>query len=261
MSSSRTMTITRFCCLIAFMLLSQLHAFCEDPLLCSVGASVVEEMNLQFKANRSIAPVTLKSSVAFLEACPTAIMPSFERFSSDGEDFHRAWIESLKSTSGNGTYTDLDSLLNAAHTSVNGKKDRPLDAFLDGIFVHTATSSKNISLTLDESLERQVVLVLRQFAHCDGAECYDISDFLLFFLGTHPTQFWSAMRSAPDDTTKWLSQLPDESFAGMPSEAHRRKSVRTLLLKRVSMASRPGFEREKSRCISVLNKVTYRAWN
>ncbi len=252
---------TRFCCLIAIVAALPTRSLCENPQLCYLGESVVEEMNLQVSANRKIDPAILMASLTFLERCPFAVVPSFKRYANDKDDLHRTWVTALKSSADVGTGSSLDTFLAAAHQSVIAARNHSLDEFLDGIFDRSATTPEIPHSALDHLLDQQASSILQRIGGCDSAECYALSDFLLFLLGTHPTAFWSAMRSDPDNAKKWLSQLPDLSFAGEPSQARRRESIRKALLKRVSAQGASGFRDEKSQCIRALSRISFRAWN
>lgn len=255
-----TTKLIHLCCSLAAVFGLSTLALCENSQLCQLGASVVEEMSFQLSANGKIDPTTLNNSAAFLEKCPGTVMQSFDRLAIDKEALHRAWISALIS---NGSHSDLDTLLAAIHRSVVNERSRPLEEFLDGIFNHSSISaetSEKRSSNLDQLFEQQASSTLVQFSHCDAAECYDISDILLFLLGSHPAAFWSAMHSNSAEATKWLSQLQDVSFAGEPSQAQPREQIRKVLLTQISVPAATSFQDEKSQCIKTLNQISYHPW-
>lgn len=246
--------------LVAILLVLPNAALCENPLLCRLGESVVEEMNFQLAASGKIDHATLMNSVAFLDKCPGSVMPAFNSFANNREALHHAWISALKSDGRNRANSALGILLAAAHRSITDEQDRPLESFLDGIFSPATISPESLRPNLDHLFEQQSSSTLIQFSHCDAAECYDISDVLLFLLGSHPIAFWSAMHSNPTDASKWLSQLQFTSFSGDPSQAQSRERIRKFLLEQISIQVTAHFQTEKSQCIRTLSKMSYRPW-
>lgn len=241
------------------ILLTPLRSFSEEPLLCHLGESIVEEMSLQSSASGKIDSTTLINSMIFLERCPGLVVPSF-RSTEDREKLHNAWIASLKSSRDSEANSNLEAFLAAAHRSVVAYDNPSLTKFVDGIFDRLSVVPDNDTRNFDHLLERQTVSTLAKFSHCDGADCYSLSDFLLFLLGSNPTAVWSAMHSDSADAAKWLSAVPDLSFAGAPSDAEGREQIRRYLLKRISVPAKSGLQDERSLCLKKLNSISFRSW-
>jgi hypothetical protein len=154
----------------------------------------------------------------------------------------------------------LDAFVAVAHKSVIKYDDPSLTAFLDGIFDHLPAVPSGDNRDPDQMVEQQAASTLNRFSRCDGADCLSISDFLLFLLGCNPNGFWDAMRSSPEDTAKWFSQLSDSSFTGEPADARDRENVRRYLIKRISIPAKAGLESEKAECLQKLNSISFRSW-
>jgi hypothetical protein len=258
-TETRVLNLIRLGVLLA-ILLAPLRSFSEEPQLCHLGESIVEEMSLQLSANGKIDPTALTNSTVFLERCPRSLVPSFHRSTGDQETLRKVWIASLKSARDAGTNSNLNAFLSAAHRRFVMYDDPSLTKFLDGVFDRSSIAPDNGTRNLDHLLEEQATATLAKFSHCEGADCYSISDFLLFLLGSNPTAFWSAMHSDPRDAAKWLSQLPDNSFAGDPSDAGEREKIRRYLLDRISIPAKRGLQTQRSLCLRKLNAISFRSW-
>lgn len=247
-------------CIIGFLLVSPTEAMCENSPLCELGGSIVEQMSLQVTTGGRIAPVILTGSMAFVEECPSDVISTFRRFEIGGKDLHGAWIEALRSEISRHPNSELSEFIAAAKVSVNRNGDASLEEFLDGPFKASIDVKEEDRQPLHRLFEEQSLATLRQFPHCDAAECYDVSDFLLFLLGAHPAAFFMAMHEDQPDATKWLSELGDLSFTGEESDRQRRDSIRRFLLERISKLKAPSFPHEKSQCENVLRQIRFRAW-
>lgn len=113
---------------------------------------------------------------------------------------------------------------------------------------------------LGRLFEQQSLATLRQFPHCDAAECYAVSDFLLFLLTAQPKAFFAALHADGPDATNWLSQLGDLSFAGGPSDKEYRDSIRRSLLRKISGSKTSEFPRERAQIENALRHIRFRAW-
>lgn len=251
---------TLVCCVAGLLLVLPTRATSAEPQLCGLAASIIEQMNLEVAAGGRIDPVVLTGSIAFLQECPSSVIPAFERFANNERDLRRSWVEALQSATKVPSNGDLRGFLVAAKRSVDRGGNAPLREFLDGIFGLSGEAWEKQPRPPGYLFGRLSLATLRQFSHCDAAECYSVSDFLLFLLGTHPVAFFGAMHADQVDATKWLSQLGDLSFAGDPSESQRRDSMRKFLFERVSESKAPRFQREKHQCENTLRRVRFRAW-
>lgn len=217
-------------------------------------------MSLQVAARERIAPVVLTGSVAFVEECPSDVISTFKRSAIDGQDLHRVWVGALKLELARRPDSELGEFIAAAKASADRSGDASLKEFLHGPF-KTSSGFKSVDRqALQRLFEGQALATLRQFPHCDAAECYDVSDFLLFLLGAHPTAFFKAMQADQPDATKWLSELGDLSFTGEESDRQSRDLIQRFLLERISRMKASPFPREKSQCESILRHIRFRAW-
>jgi hypothetical protein len=248
------------CFVIGLLLASPPRAMCAGTPLCELGASVIEQMNLQLIAGGKIDPTALTGSIAFVEECPSTVIPAFRRFADNEQKLRHSWIDALKSGSQNPNNTELNEFLAAAKRNVDHDGNVAFKVYFDGIFETSRKAQGRYQPTVGHLFEQESLTTLKQFPRCDGAECYDVSDFLLFLLGTHPNAFFRAMHADEADATKWLSQLGELSFAGDPSESRRRDSIRRFLLQKISKLQTNEFLREKYQCEDSLRQIRFRAW-
>lgn len=248
------------CYLVVLLLALPTRATSAEPQLCGLGASVVEQMNLEVAAGDKIDPVVLAGSAAFVHECPSSVIPAFRRFADNEQKLRHSWVEALQSASEVPANGDLRGFLMAAKMSADRDGSTALKEFLDDIFKVPSEAQGKHLLPAGRLFEHLSLATLTQFPRCDAAACYDVSDFLLFLLGTHPAAFLAAMHADQTGAKKWLSQLGDLSFAGYPSEAQRRDSIRMFLLERISQSKAPGLQREKDQCESLLRQIRFRAW-
>lgn len=247
-------------CVIGFLMASPTESMCESSPLCELGRSVIAQMSLQVAAGGRIAPAVLTGSVAFVEECPSNVIQDFRRFTINGQDLRGAWIEALKSEIGRRPNSELGEFIAAAKESVSRNEDASLKEFLDGPFKASGEVKDEGRRPSDRLFEELSLATLRQFPHCDAAECYDASDFLLFLLGAHPAAFFRAMHADQPDATNWLSELGDLSFTGERSDRQRRDSIRRFILERISKLKASSSPREKSQCENALRRIRFRAW-
>lgn len=247
-------------CLLSCLLMSANHAWCAEGWRCWLGAAVVEDMSAQLNSTGRIDPVLLTESLGYVEECHGTVILAFKRFASNEQELHSSWLRELEGVaSGNRADTDLCQFLLAARKTADREPETSLRLYLAGL--PSCTSEQVVPLSESLRFENLSLATLRHFPHCDGAGCSFTSDFLLFLLGTHPNAFFRAMHADQADATKWLSQLPDLSFAGDPSDKVRRESIRKELLEQISLSRAPGFLREKSQCENTLSRIRFRAWN
>ena len=216
-------------------------------------------MNLQLTAGRNIDPNFLPGSIAFVKECPASVIPAFTRFATDEQKLHSSWIDALKSRPKTAD-SELHGFLAAAKESVKRNGNASLTGFLDGIFDIADESKEAHRLPAGCLFQQQSLATLRQFPRCSAAECYDVSDFLLFLLATHPAAFFGAMNADESDATKWLSQLGDLSFAGDRSGGKRRESIRKCFLERISRSKTTEFRHERFTVERTLRQIRFRAW-
>ena len=122
------------CYMIGLLLAFPTRSMCADPPLCDLGATVVEQMNLQFTAGGRIDPVVLAGSIAFVKECPASLIPAFRQFADNEQNLHRSWIEALKSGAKIPANTELREFLAVAKRSVDHDGSALLKAYLDGVF-------------------------------------------------------------------------------------------------------------------------------
>lgn len=248
------------CYIVGLLLALPTRTLCAEPPLCGLGASIVEQMNLLVAAGDKLDPIVLTGSVAFVEECPASVIPAFRRFAINEKGLHHSWIEALRSAAEMPANGDLREFLAAAKESIDHNGNASVREFLDGIFEVSGRAQVKHRLPVDRLFGRLSLATLRQFPRCEATECYDVSDFLLFLLGTHPAAFLGAMHADQPDAAKWLSQLGDLSFVGYPSDRQRCDSIREFLLERISKLETTEFPREKYECENVLRQIRFRAW-
>lgn len=247
--------------IIGLLLASPMRSMCRNSPECELGASVVEQMNLQVAAGDKLDPVLLRGSIAFVQECPAAVLPAFTRFATDEPNLHDSWLKALKSGAETRADSELRAFLAAAKESVDHNGNPALKKFLDGILDVPVNDHDSPRVPVGRLYEHQSLAVLRQFPHCEAAECYAVSDFLLFLLAAHPSAFFGAMRADEPDATKWLSQLGDLSFAGDTSDRKQRNAIKRFLMERVSNSKAREFGREKAQVENALREIHFRGWN
>ena len=248
------------CSIVGLLLVLPTKAICADSPVCWLGQSIVEQLNSELAANSKVDPIILAGSMAFVQECPSSVVPAFRRFADNERQLRGAWIEAVDYSARVPANRVLRGFLIGAKTTVDHNGSASLKNFLDGIFEVSGLPQEGNRQTAERNFEQQSLAGLKQFPHCDGANCYDASDFLLFLLGTHPDAFLAAMHAEKPAATKWLSELGDLSFAGDPSESQRRDSIRRYLLERVSELKVSEFTPEKSQCVNALRRIRFRAW-
>ena len=238
----------------------------ESP-LCEVGSSVVDLMYFESTAaDERIEPTTLRASIIFLEECPASVVRTIRIMGTRGpfpdqnhvSELRHAWIEAVRSAAGDSSNADVRGLLAASRARVARVGDPSLSKYLDGIFDGIAHSGGVDRRALEHSFERQALAALQDYAQCDGVECLDASDNVLFLLGTHPIAVFKAMRADSVDATKWLRVVTDDSFAGIPERGESREAARRAVLKMLSETWAPGFEPELRSCENRLREIRYR---
>lgn len=195
---------------IGLLLALPSRSMCASSPLCELGASVIEQMSLQVNAQGKIDPVALTGSIAFIEECPASVVPAFKRFTSDEVKLRDSWLEALKPRPEALADGELRGFLERAKESVKRNGNAALKEFLDGIFEDSGGTREVQRLPESRLFEQQSLATLRHFRRCDAAECYKVSDFLLFLLGSHPAAFFAgyARRRARCDEVAFPARRP-----------------------------------------------------
>jgi hypothetical protein len=145
-----------------------------------------------------------------------------------------------------------------AHSSVTRLRDDSLGRYLDGIFEGLTNPQRTDQRTIDSLFERQAMATLDRYARCGAASCYEMSDNVLFLLGTHPVAMLRAMRADSLDAKNWLRGVADDSFSGSPEARDSREAARRVVLAKLAETRVPGFERERHACESTFHAIRYR---
>ena len=251
----RRVTVSCFCA--GLLLASPARPQIATRPLCEVGRSALEL--LLFWGTR-VDSTALRSSIIYLAECPSSIIPVFSKLTKFPVEpaMPRAWIEAVRSAARDSSNTDLRAFLTIAQASVARLNDRSLSRYLDGIFQGGVPGPLN-QRSLDSLFERQAVATLTSYARCGAASCYDLSDIVLFLLGTHPIPMLRAMRVDSVDASNWLHSVAGDSFAGDPEGRDSWEGARRAVLATLAATRAPGFERQRHACESTLRGIRYRA--
>ena len=230
--------------------------------LCWEGGSAVYLAHMSVVTSGGVRDSTIRidstltgASILFLVECPTSFVGAFHQLEPFDTLTPHRWRAAVEAAARESSNTGLRLLLAAAKHAVARANLRSLSGFTDGVFDAVASSPVPSSLSLEPAIDRLALGMFEAYARCEGDEvCGDISDYLVFLLGTHPVAVFKGMRADSATARAWLSELSHQSLAGNGESHAAGEAARRAVVTKLDKTASGVFARERRECLAALRR-------